>query len=100
VEPYLHSPSTPSWRRAQLKHRDIFYFYLLSMRAACPVRHILPNFDHRNNINGEVYRYEAPYVFFSENVKMTVLRSFLKTVELLDFGTDFEVPTLGRGGSR
>jgi hypothetical protein len=26
VELYLHSPNTPSWRRAQLKHRDSFTF--------------------------------------------------------------------------
>jgi hypothetical protein len=28
VELYLHSPSTPSWRGAQLKHGDNFTFYL------------------------------------------------------------------------
>jgi hypothetical protein len=28
VELYLHSPHTPSWRGAQLKHRVIFYLYL------------------------------------------------------------------------
>jgi len=31
VELYLHSPNTPSWRGAQLKHRDNFtvpYLYL------------------------------------------------------------------------
>jgi hypothetical protein len=28
VELCLHSPSTPSWRGAQLKHRDNFTFYL------------------------------------------------------------------------
>jgi hypothetical protein len=28
VEPYLHSPSTPSWRGAQLKHRGKFTFTL------------------------------------------------------------------------
>jgi hypothetical protein len=28
VELYLHSPTTPSWRGAQLKHRDSFYLYL------------------------------------------------------------------------
>jgi hypothetical protein len=26
VELYLHSPNTPSWRGAQLKHRDNFTF--------------------------------------------------------------------------
>jgi len=26
VELYLHSPNTPSWRGAQLKHRDTFTF--------------------------------------------------------------------------
>jgi hypothetical protein len=26
VELYIHSPSTPSWRRAQLKHKDNFTF--------------------------------------------------------------------------
>jgi hypothetical protein len=25
VELFLHSPNTPSWRGAQLKHRDTFY---------------------------------------------------------------------------
>jgi hypothetical protein len=29
VELYLHSPSTPSWRGAQLKHRDNFTFTFL-----------------------------------------------------------------------
>jgi hypothetical protein len=29
VELYLHSPNTPSWRGAQLKHRDNFTFTLL-----------------------------------------------------------------------
>jgi hypothetical protein len=28
VELYLHSPNTPSWRGAQLKHRNNFTFYL------------------------------------------------------------------------
>jgi len=27
VELYLHSPNTPSWRGAQLKHSDNFNFY-------------------------------------------------------------------------
>jgi hypothetical protein len=26
VELYLHSPNTPSWRGAQLKHRDLCHF--------------------------------------------------------------------------
>jgi hypothetical protein len=26
VKLYIHSPSTPPWRDAQLKHRDYFYF--------------------------------------------------------------------------
>jgi hypothetical protein len=30
VELYLHSPNTPSWRSAQLKHRDTFTLSLLS----------------------------------------------------------------------
>jgi hypothetical protein len=30
MELYLHSPNTPSWRGAQLKHTDNFTFY--SMR--------------------------------------------------------------------
>jgi hypothetical protein len=25
---YFHSPNTPSWRGAQLKHRDNFTFYV------------------------------------------------------------------------
>jgi hypothetical protein len=29
VELHIHSPNTPSWRGAQLKHRDKFTFYLL-----------------------------------------------------------------------
>jgi hypothetical protein len=33
VELYLHSPNTPSWRGAQLKHRDNFTFtFTLSER--------------------------------------------------------------------
>jgi hypothetical protein len=31
LELYLHSPSTPSWRGAQLKHRNNFTFYLYQM---------------------------------------------------------------------
>jgi hypothetical protein len=27
VELYFHSPNTPSWRGAQLKHRDNYTFY-------------------------------------------------------------------------
>jgi hypothetical protein len=34
VELYLHSPNTPSWRGAQLKHRDNFTFTLPSITAA------------------------------------------------------------------
>jgi hypothetical protein len=30
VELYLHSPNTPSWRGAQLKHKDNFTFTLLN----------------------------------------------------------------------
>jgi len=33
VELYLHSPNTPSWRGAQLKHRDNFTFYLLPLHT-------------------------------------------------------------------
>jgi len=29
MELYFHSPNTPSWSGAQLKHRDIFTFYIL-----------------------------------------------------------------------
>jgi hypothetical protein len=32
VEPYFHSPNTPSWRGAQLKHRNNFTFYLWPMQ--------------------------------------------------------------------
>jgi hypothetical protein len=51
VELYLHSPNTPSWRGAQLKHRDSFTFYhssvsdmelclhALSKPSALPVKH-------------------------------------------------------------
>jgi hypothetical protein len=31
MELYLHSPNTPSWRGAQLKHRDKFTFYCTSI---------------------------------------------------------------------
>jgi tryptophan synthase alpha subunit len=51
VELYIHSPTTPSWRGAQLKHRDNFTFYLtvygvttqkISNRTIHkPVRHLL-----------------------------------------------------------
>jgi hypothetical protein len=33
VELYLHSPNSPSWRGAQLKHRDTFTFYGLDYRG-------------------------------------------------------------------
>jgi hypothetical protein len=35
VELYLHSPSTPPWRGAQLKYRDNFTFYLLTSDSGC-----------------------------------------------------------------
>jgi hypothetical protein len=31
VELYLHSPNTPSWRGAQLKHRDNFTFGMVNV---------------------------------------------------------------------
>jgi hypothetical protein len=34
VELYLYSPNTPSWRGAQLKHRDNFTFYLISLEGS------------------------------------------------------------------
>jgi hypothetical protein len=34
MELYLHSPNTPSWLGAQLKHRDNFTFYL-SHKEGC-----------------------------------------------------------------
>jgi hypothetical protein len=33
VELYLHCPKTPSWRGAQLKHRDNFTFHLYYRRG-------------------------------------------------------------------
>jgi hypothetical protein len=33
VELYHHSPNTPSWRGAQLKHRDNFIFFTLLLRV-------------------------------------------------------------------
>jgi ribosomal protein L7/L12 len=43
---YLHSPNTPSWHGAQLKHSDNFTFYLLHL-CQCHVnvikRHRLAN---------------------------------------------------------
>jgi hypothetical protein len=36
VEPYFHSPNTPSWRGAQLKHRDNFTFYHNTTRRHNP----------------------------------------------------------------
>jgi hypothetical protein len=45
VELYLHSPSTPSWRGAQLKHRDnftfTFTFYYTSSAMSCRGRHFI-----------------------------------------------------------
>jgi hypothetical protein len=39
MELYFHSPNMPSWRGAQLKHRDTFtFFYLYS-----PIRHMINN---------------------------------------------------------
>jgi hypothetical protein len=35
VELYLHSPGTPTWRGAQLKHRDNFAFTLYLERCQC-----------------------------------------------------------------
>jgi hypothetical protein len=39
VELYLHSPSTPSWLGAQLKHRDNFTFYRLRDGLRSPGAH-------------------------------------------------------------
>jgi hypothetical protein len=35
VELYLHSPNTPPWRRAQLKHRDNFTFTFTNGIEVC-----------------------------------------------------------------
>jgi hypothetical protein len=35
VKLYIHSPNTPSWRGAQLKHRDNFTFYTWNRGQAC-----------------------------------------------------------------
>jgi hypothetical protein len=36
VELYIHPPNTPSWRGAQLKHRENFTFYLYSVAGKAP----------------------------------------------------------------
>jgi hypothetical protein len=65
VELYLHSPNTPSWRGAQLKHRDNFYrktstpveaFITLKGRQVPFVNHveylgIIP--DKKKNLHGD-----------------------------------------------
>jgi len=38
VELHLHSPNTPSWRGAQLKHRNNFYIFL----PQCPDQKLRP----------------------------------------------------------
>jgi hypothetical protein len=38
-ELYLHSPNTPPWRGAQLKHRDIFNFYRRESDPKTPIVH-------------------------------------------------------------
>jgi hypothetical protein len=41
VEPYLHSHNTPSWRDAQLKHRDnltiTFFKLFISLQKSVPM---------------------------------------------------------------
>jgi hypothetical protein len=39
VELHLHSPSTPSWRGDQLKHRDSFTFYLTT-HLLCRIQYV------------------------------------------------------------
>jgi hypothetical protein len=34
MELYLHFPNTPSWRGAQLKHRDNFTFFIVKTTAS------------------------------------------------------------------
>jgi hypothetical protein len=43
VELYLHSPNTPSWRGAQLNHRDNFTFYTLEDKYQHHLQRLGPN---------------------------------------------------------
>jgi hypothetical protein len=46
VELYLHSPSIPSWRRAQLKHRDNFTFsFYYHFRPEALYLAVVPSFS-------------------------------------------------------
>jgi hypothetical protein len=52
MELYLYSPNTPSWRGAELKHRDNFAFTLPDITVT-PVSHLyigVPS-DEKDNIN-------------------------------------------------
>jgi hypothetical protein len=51
VELYLHSPNTPSWCGAQLKHRDNFTFYLC----------ISLNSHHIDRCLKKTWHYWGPY---------------------------------------
>jgi hypothetical protein len=51
MELYLHSPNSPSWRGAQLKHRDNFTFYLLEEAKMHLQKHDLLSF-----ISSSVFR--------------------------------------------
>jgi hypothetical protein len=69
VELYLHSPATPSWHGAQLKHRD-FYLYLLHTKKEVNMLGCLST-CHYTNIDH--WLHEAQY--FLRGYKARPLRS-------------------------
>jgi hypothetical protein len=49
AEPYIHSTNTPSWRGAQLKHRDIFAFPFDTLYCIITdTEFIMVGFNYRN----------------------------------------------------
>jgi hypothetical protein len=74
VELYLHSPNTPSWRGAQLKHRDnftfTFTFYLYNGTSS---RHVY----HQRKGVPTTYWERAPYPSF-----LTMQGQFLVDVDI------------------
>jgi hypothetical protein len=56
VELYIHSPNTPSWRGAQLKHRDSFTFTFTLVVAA---GHYIHGHNRRTNTTIECNEMEA-----------------------------------------
>jgi hypothetical protein len=68
MEPYLHSPNTPSWHGAQLKHRDNFNF--LPSIVTCVATVILA-------ISVDIFSHVLDHTFFSKRKNCRVCYGIL-----------------------